>query len=106
MYELKINIFAQKDIEKAIEYYNDKREGLGDEFWYEAKNKLEQIEQDPNLYQIIKDETRRANLKRFPFGIFYVVRNFIVNVFGVIHHSRSPKIWQKRVENSDGNEFL
>lgn len=95
--ELRINKFALKDIEMAIDYYNEIKNGLGDEFWMETKAKLEQIEQNLMLFQIIKDETRRANLKRFPFGIYFVFSNYIISVFGIIHYSRSPKIWQNRI---------
>ena len=97
-YKLLINHFAQNDIEKAREYFNNKKNTLGEEFWKEVKAKLEQIEENPNQFQIIVDEARRANLKRFPFGIFYIVKDLIINVFGVIHFSRSPELWQKRVE--------
>jgi toxin ParE1/3/4 len=100
-FKLRINIFAQEDIEKTIEYYNDKREGLGNEFWDETKTKLESIEENPNKFQIVQEETRRANLKRFPYGIYYVVKDLIISVFGVIHFSRTPKTWQNRLENSD-----
>jgi toxin ParE1/3/4 len=100
-YKLRINRFAQDDIERASNYYDNKRVGLGIEFWAETKEKLEEIEKNPFLFQNIQDETRRANLKRFPFGIFFVVHDFIVNVFGEIHFSRSPIRWQKRVENQD-----
>ncbi len=103
-HKLLINHFAQKDIEKAKEYYNDKRSGLGNEFWQETKAKLKQIEENPNQFQIITDETRRANLKRFPFGVFYISKDFIVNVFGVIHFSRSPELWQKRVEKNENEK--
>jgi len=99
-YKLRINHFAQNDIEKAKEYYDDKIENLGSEFWQEVKAKLEQIEENPIQFQIIIDDTRRANLKRFPFGVFYVVKGFFVNVFGVIHFSRSPQLWQKRADKT------
>jgi toxin ParE1/3/4 len=100
-FKLKINQFAQEDIEKAKEYYDEKRIGLGREYWIEVKNKLEDIEKNPLQFQIIQDETRRANLKRFPFGIFFIVKDPFINVFGVIHFSRSPLLWIKRSENPD-----
>jgi hypothetical protein len=100
-FELRINQFAQADIESTIEYYNGKRTGLGHEFWIEIKEKLIDIENNPFQFQLIQDETRRANLSRFPFGIFFIVSDLIVNVFGVIHFSRSPIIWQKRIKDED-----
>lgn len=101
IFKLRINKFAQKDIEKTIEYYNDKSEGLGDDFWQETKNKLEQIENSPLIFQKINDNTRKANLRKFPFAIFYIVKDVIINVFGVIHHSRSTEIWKNRETEQD-----
>jgi toxin ParE1/3/4 len=103
-YKLRINRFAQSDLENAWDYYENKEKGLGGEFWMEAKDKLDEIEKNPMQFQIIKDETRRANLKRFPFGIFFVVNEIYINVFGLIHFSRSPITWQKRVENMDDGQ--
>ncbi len=60
-YKLRLNLFAQNDIETAREYYNSKKIGLGDEFWMETKAKLEQIEKNPTQFQFIQDQTRKLH---------------------------------------------
>jgi len=103
-YKLIINRFAREDIDIAIDYYENIRVGLGNEFWIETKSKMEDIEKNPFLFQIIEDETRRAILNRFPFGIFFIIKDYSVNVFGIIHFSRSPIMWLKRTESQGKQE--
>jgi len=40
-------------------------------------------------------------VKKFPFLIHYIIdeANETVEVFAIIHTSRSPKIWEQRSEN-------
>jgi hypothetical protein len=97
-YKLRINHFAQNDIEMAKEYYDDKRTGLGDEFWQETKEKLKYIEKNPRQFRYIHDNARIAILKKFPFGIFFICNDLNIDVFGVIHFSRSPLVWKNRIE--------
>jgi len=33
-----------------------------------------------------------AVVKRFPFGVFYFVKNDVINVFAIFHFSRNPQI--------------
>jgi hypothetical protein len=39
---------------------------------------------------------RRANLHKFPYGIFYVQRKDHLFVLGVVHHARDPRVWKRR----------
>jgi hypothetical protein len=38
---------------------------------------LSEIEKSPEKYPIIKSQTRRTLLHRFPYGIFYLVSTFL-----------------------------
>ncbi len=96
--EIRINKFAQNDIIDSVDFYNGSQAGLGYDLWKEIKHKLKIIENNPLQFQIIVDKTRRANIKRFPLGIFYIINDYFIDVFAVIHYSRSPKIWKKRID--------
>jgi plasmid stabilization system protein ParE len=41
-------------------------------------------------------ETRRAVVRRFPFGVFYKVEEASIVVVAVMHGSRHPKQWKQR----------
>ena len=57
---------AAADIEDAFEWYQTQRFGLGEEFRDVLRSTLNQIAENPQLYQVIHRGTRRALLKRFP----------------------------------------
>ncbi len=95
-YKLRINHFAQEDIQQTIDFYDNIQSGLGKEFWLELRQKLLAIEQNPKQFPKIIDFIKKAVLKRFPFNVFFVEKDDIINVFAVIHFSRSSKVWENR----------
>jgi len=57
---------AAADIEDAFDWYEAQRLALGDEFQASIRDILDRIANNPNLYQVVHRDTRRALLKRFP----------------------------------------
>jgi len=89
---------AQNDINDAIVYHENKKDGLGLEFHKEVKKTFDIIENNPFTYQIVvqKDQIRRGLTHRFKYGIFYIVTKMKIMVTRVIHTSRSPEEWTKK----------
>ena len=54
---------------------------------------LKRLEQVPLLYTEIIPGVRRTLLPRFPYGVFYSVKNDLVHVLAVIHHEWSSRRW-------------
>ena len=75
MHKLIIKPFAELDATDAANWYNDKREGLGDEFLLALDAKINAIQRNPNQFQLVYKNIRRALTERFPYGIFYIVKN-------------------------------
>jgi plasmid stabilization system protein ParE len=96
MYKLIIKPFAEEDAKDAAIWYNDKREGLGDEFLLALEAALNAIQRNPNHYQIVYKGLRRALTGRFPYGIFFTVEEDVIYILAIVHSSRSPKVWIKR----------
>ncbi|MCK4662797.1 MAG: type II toxin-antitoxin system RelE/ParE family toxin [Bacteroidales bacterium] len=95
-YKLILSPFAELDLEQANSYYNIQREGLEDEFIEELENSLKRIKNNPKQYPKVLKEIRKANVRRFPYGIFYVFRDNVINILAIFHFSRNPKIWKSR----------
>ena len=72
---------AAADIEETFLWYQTQRLGLGDEFREALQSSLNQIAQNPQLYPVIHRATRRALLKRFPYGVFYASSGELVGNF-------------------------
>ena len=96
MYKLIIKPFAELDATEAANWYNDKREGLGNEFLLALDAKINAIRRNPSHFQVVYKNIQRALTERFPYGIFYVVEDETIYVIAIQHTSRNPKIWKKR----------
>jgi plasmid stabilization system protein ParE len=88
---------AAADIEGAFHWYEGQRIGLGIEFRSELKATIDRLATNPVLYQVIHRDTRRALLRRFPYGVFYRVYAEAIIVVAVMHGRRAPKRWQSRI---------
>jgi plasmid stabilization system protein ParE len=61
---------AAADIEDAYRWYEDQQVGLGEEFVGAVKSMLDSLSNNPERFPIVHRQTRRALLKRFPYGLF------------------------------------
>jgi hypothetical protein len=82
---------AEAEIEEAYAEYDTIRQGLGSEFLDELARVEGHLRANPALYQRIDGDLRRAVLRRFPYGLFYVVDGDKVNVLGCLHLRRDPR---------------
>lgn len=88
---------AQAELDKAIEYYNSKSPGLGDEFLLEALKALERIRYFPNAWHPFSENTRRGQLRRFPYGIIYQFPVKEILIVAIAHLHREPGYWKERI---------
>ena len=96
MYKLILKPFAEEDAAKAAVWYNDKSDGLGNEFLLALDAKINAIQRNPNHFQVVYKNIRRALANRFPYGIFFIVENDTFYILAILHTSRNPKIWKDR----------
>ncbi len=87
---------ARADLAEAFTWYEEQRPGLGSEFLAEVAVVLESIERSPAAYAVVRGETRRALVRRFPYAVFYVNDPDVVAVTAVMHGRRDPRRWQER----------
>ena len=92
-YRLKFSGRAVREVGEAYEWYEAQSQGLGSEFEVAFELQLKRLEQVPLLYSEVLPDVRRTLLPRFPYGVFYVVRNDLVHILAVIHNARSPNRW-------------
>lgn len=92
-YRLKFSGRAVREVGEAYEWYESQSEGLGSEFELAFELQLKRLEQVPLLYTEVFPGVRRTLLPRFPYGVFFTVRNDLVHILAVIHTARNPKRW-------------
>ncbi|MBI3990030.1 MAG: type II toxin-antitoxin system RelE/ParE family toxin [candidate division NC10 bacterium] len=87
---------AAADVEEAYRWYEERRAGLGEEFLTAVQGTWESIMTNPELYPVVHRQTRRALLRRFPYGLYYRVVQGQVVVVACMHTSRDSRRWQSR----------
>jgi len=87
---------AEEEMVAAARFYEARSHGLGAEFLDEVERSVEAISSHPRTAPVLKEGIRRRLLKRFPFGILYVVEPGTVVVLAVMHLRRRPGYWEGR----------
>lgn len=85
-------------MEEIVLWYETKRSGLSIDFELCLDVGIDEILQNPYAYPIRYRNVKVHFIKRFPYGIhFYLPSEHTIRVIGIIHTSRSPAIWFKRI---------
>lgn len=91
---------AQADLLEAAEWYDSTSVDLGDEFITAVVAVFDLLAINPLLHS--KRDTMRnirlCHTRRFPYRVVYEVfaEQRLVVVLGVLHDSRSDKVWRER----------
>jgi plasmid stabilization system protein ParE len=88
---------AELDVSDAAAWYEGRRTGLGDEFLDEIDFVLLGVIKNPLEFPIIKDNMRRALLRRFPYSAYFAVTTETVELVALLHQHRDPRSWEKRI---------
>jgi len=95
-YSLSIRKEAEADIAEAYQYYESCRENLGSDFMLCIEESFSRIQKNPKQYKVIYKNVHRALVKRFPYGVYYVVLKKTISVLSVMHARKNPGHWQAR----------
>jgi toxin ParE1/3/4 len=91
---------AEADLAEAAAWYDEQREGLGDEFVHAVLRATGNLPTNP---LITSRRSRGRNVrftypKRFPYRIIYEATERGVFVISVIHAARDDRHWRERLE--------
>lgn len=93
---LEIRKPAQADIADATRWYEQQDKGLGAEFLRALDACLASIQRNPEGHAYVHPRVRRTLLRRFPYGVFYVVEDQRISVIACLHVRRRPGTWQRK----------
>lgn len=88
---------AEADIEAAAIWYENESAQVAQKFLDAVDATLELIERDPYQYQTLRRNVRGANIKRFPYGLMYLVAAREVTIIACFHGRQNPRRWQDRL---------
>lgn len=89
---------ARIEFEEAIEFYNQQRPNLGDEFAAEVLNTINRILNHPEAWTKLSKRTRRCLTNRFPYGVIYQIRGNRILIVAVAHLRKKPVYWRDRLK--------
>lgn len=82
---------AQAEIDDAVSSYERRRPGLGARFLWELDRVLARAVESPSQFPIVEEAARRAIVKKFPYGVYFVVDAQAIVVLAVLHFRRRPE---------------
>ena len=100
-YDLSFLPEVEDDVISAYSWYEEKALGLGEEFlriFYASANN---ISRNPLLYQKVYGDFRRLLLRRFPYAIYFLLKEDKIIVFGLFHCARDPRTIKLTLSNRD-----
>jgi len=95
--QLEVDPSVWPDFFVSAAWYELERRGLGADLLDEAYATLDRIESGPLMFPCIRGPVRRAQLHRFPFGIFYEIIGEIIVIYAIVHLGRDENAWTKNI---------
>jgi plasmid stabilization system protein ParE len=92
---------ANEDLLEARAWYDNIRPELGERFALAVEATVEAIAEHPLQFLVVYRSRRRAGVRRFPYGIFFEIREREVQEHRIValacfHGRRNPRRWQSR----------
>jgi toxin ParE1/3/4 len=87
---------AAEEMARAAAWYEDEKEGLGEEFLDQVRVAVAFLEEFPDGGKSLRGGFRRKMLRRFPFALIYVVKADELEIRAVMHLHRKPGYWLRR----------
>jgi len=97
--KLRFTSDAETELDEAARFYNERQSGLGDEFVATVERGCELLLERPMAWKRLDRRTRQYLLRRFPFGIIYLVEDGEIVVVAIAHLSRKPGYWRARLRS-------
>lgn len=87
---------AEAEVERIALWYEVRKEGLGAEFFFRVREAIGHIIQNPIGYKLAIRDVRVANLRQFPYGLWFRVEDSRSVVIGCLHGRRDRILAKER----------
>ena len=88
---------ARAEYFAAIDWYEERRPGLGVKFFEQVRRSFDQIRRTPQRFPAVYLDVRKLRLKGFPYVVLYQALEEEILVLSVFHTSRDPAEWKSRL---------
>ncbi|HEX8152104.1 MAG TPA: type II toxin-antitoxin system RelE/ParE family toxin [Thermoanaerobaculia bacterium] len=87
---------AKRDIREARAWYSGISRALGDDVIAAIDEAIARATEYPEAFPVVRQGFRRVLLRRFPYALFYVLRDDRLIVAAVLHQARDPFLLDRR----------
>jgi plasmid stabilization system protein ParE len=99
--KLRVTSAAEDELVEGAAWYEERQEGLSEQFFEEFHDALARILAAPGMYARLetirsKRNLRRCFLRRFPYYVAYELLTDEIVVLAVAHTKRRPNYWIRR----------
>jgi len=95
MWRLVVSSEAELEIFEAALRYERERADLGFRFEEQVNRVFARLVENPFQFPAIEESARRALVRDFPYGVFFMVEGEIITVLAVLHMHRHPDAWKR-----------
>ena len=85
---------ALEEYQEATLYYAERDPALALRFVEDA---IRRILETPQRWRVLDDDVRRCLTRVFPYGVLYTIEPDFILIVAVMHGSREPGYWKRRV---------
>lgn len=82
---------VEEDVVNGYAWYENKSLGLGEEFLRVFYACAVELPRNPLLYPKVYREFRRRLFRRFPYAIYFTIKENQIIVIGLFHCARDPR---------------
>ena len=104
-YNLRFLPEVEEDVITGYVWYEEKSPGLGEEFLRMFYASAGELPRNPLLYLKVYSEFRRRLLRRFPYAIYFMIKDDAIIVFGVFHCARDPRTIRMKLRDREESEI-
>jgi plasmid stabilization system protein ParE len=89
---------AEDELYAAVDWYEAKRPGLGFEMLDAVQEAFVAVRERPASFPRWLDDLayRKAHVERFPYIVFFELRESEIRVVAIAHRLRKPGYWSRR----------
>ena len=91
IYEIIIKEEAYLDLQKAYDYYEEQKSGLGERFLENVKQRISYLKKYPLHFNKVEKDFRQTLIDVFPYLIIYEISGQQIIVYAIFHGMQNPE---------------
>ena len=96
--KIEFSELSKRDFSEAIIYYKNESESLSQRFKNDIKQSTNRIISFPKLYPKINERVQKCVVSKFPFTIFYTIKENIIYILAIANHYKDYIKYEDRLK--------